>query len=82
MGHYIVDFYCREQSLVVELDGSQHLNSADDVTRDAWLNSQGLKVLRFWNHDVLTNIDSVLEQIRLSCSPLLGEGPAKRGERA
>jgi very-short-patch-repair endonuclease len=82
IGNYIVDFYCKEQNLVIEVDGSQHQDSPDDVERDAWLNTHGLKVLRFWNNDVLTSLDSVLEQVRLSLSPPLGEGGPKGRERA
>lgn len=70
MGSYIVDFVCVEHRLIIELDGGQH---ADDVTydqrRDAWLRGQGYTVLRFWNNDVMQQLDGVLEQIRLTLSP-------------
>ncbi|SDH98449.1 Very-short-patch-repair endonuclease [Pseudomonas delhiensis] len=66
IGHYIVDFVCLEHMLVIELDGSQHLGSASDLERDAWLCTRGFQVLRFWNHDVLLRMDSVLEAIRLA----------------
>ncbi|OFZ69486.1 MAG: DNA (cytosine-5-)-methyltransferase [Betaproteobacteria bacterium RBG_16_58_11] len=79
MGSYIVDFVCVEHRLIIELDGGQH---ADDVTydqhRDAWLRGQGYTVLRFWNNDVMQQLDGVLEQIRLTLSPTplpqVGEG--------
>ena len=57
---YIVDFYCHERRLVVELDGGQHLGCVADIERDAWLKAQGLQVLRFWNHDVLVRTEGVL----------------------
>jgi len=63
IGNYVVDFACLEARLVVEIDGGQHSESKRDATRDAWLHSQGFSVLRFWNNDVLSNTDGVLEQI-------------------
>lgn len=63
VGKYIVDFYNAEKRLVIELDGSQHLDNYKDDERSHWLTSQGLKILRFWNNDVMQNIDAVLEQI-------------------
>ncbi|MDH4561423.1 endonuclease domain-containing protein [Pseudomonas sp. BN411] len=64
MGHYIVDFICLEQRLVIELDGGQHQEQADrDGERDRWLSEQGYRVLRFWNHEVLRDTDAVLEAI-------------------
>ena len=80
MGPYIVDFICHASRLIVEVDGGQHLESARDSGRDAWLRQQGFTVLRFWNNDVLQRPDSVLEEILrhfpLSpCpSPARGEG--------
>ena len=65
IGPYIVDFICHERMLIIELDGGQHLDSSTDRERDAWLKSRGFTVLRFWNHDVLLKMDSVLEAIRL-----------------
>ncbi|MDF3933491.1 endonuclease domain-containing protein [Pseudomonas citronellolis] len=66
VGHYIADFICLERMLVIELDGGQHLDSVADPERDAWLCARGFQVLRFWNHDVLLRMDSVLEAIRLA----------------
>jgi very-short-patch-repair endonuclease len=63
IGPYICDFVCRERRLVIEVDGSQHADSAADKARDAWLASRHYQVLRFWNNDVLTNIDGVLTVI-------------------
>ena len=65
IGNYIADFCCIEKGLIIELDGSQHLERvAQDEERTRWLNSQGFHVLRFWNEDVLLGIESVVEKIR------------------
>ncbi len=63
IGHYIVDFACTECRLVIELDGSQHADDPADIRRTAWLESQGWRVIRFWNHDVLANTSGVTETI-------------------
>ncbi len=63
-GPYIVDFFCADAQLVVELDGSQHIDRADhDDRRTAYLERLGLKVLRFWNTDVIEHLDGVCETI-------------------
>jgi len=68
IGKYIVDFVCHEKRLIVELDGGQHAENCEtDRQRDKWLGEQGYKVLRFWNNDVLTNIEGVLETIKSNC---------------
>ncbi len=65
IGHYIIDFYGYYCNLAVELDGSQHMDNLEyDAVRTEFLESQGIKVLRFWNHEVLTNIDGVLAVIQ------------------
>ena len=63
LGDFIVDFACTEYQLVIEIDGGQHSENAADTTRTAWLHSQGWKVLRFWNNDVLSNTNGVVETI-------------------
>lgn len=63
IGKYIVDFVCIEKRIVVEADGSQHLNNPDDVARDSYLREKGYTVLRFWNNDILRNIEGVLGKI-------------------
>jgi len=63
IGAYIADFVCMQQRLIIEVDGAQHLQSEMDKQRDAWLTEQGFRVLRFWNNDVLLNLDAVLEAI-------------------
>jgi len=64
IGPYICDFACLEAFIIVELDGSQHVEQSDyDGRRDTFLRSRGFRVLRFWNHDVLRNTASVLDTI-------------------
>jgi len=63
IGKYIVDFYCLEKRLIIELDGSQHIDSEYDKERDKYLNSLGFKVLRFWDNDVDNNLEGVLLKI-------------------
>lgn len=63
IGPYIADFLCAEAKLVVELDGSQHADSARDRIRDIDLHQRGFRILRFWNDDVLHDIDEVCDTI-------------------
>jgi len=64
VGPYIVDFACLEKKLIVEVDGGQHSVKVDyDTERMAWLESQGFRVLRFWNNEVLKEIEVVKEAI-------------------
>ena len=64
LGRYILDFYCAEHALCIELDGGQHAeHPARDAVRDAWLQAQGVRVLRFWNNQVLAETEAVLEEI-------------------
>jgi very-short-patch-repair endonuclease len=63
VGPYIVDFVCLEQQIVIELDGSQHADSATDASRDAFLAASGFRILRFWNNDALTRTDDVLDAV-------------------
>ncbi len=64
IGRYIVDFVCFEKKLVVEVDGGGHFASQSDIIRDGWLNDQGFEVLRFWNNDVLVNLEGVFQKIK------------------
>jgi very-short-patch-repair endonuclease len=78
LGVYIVDFACLQRRLVIELDGGQHAQEANyDAARDAWLREQGFTILRFWNNDVLKNIDGVMEMIvtSLKGAPYLNPSP-------
>lgn len=63
IGRYFADFACREERLVVELDGSQHVGSAYDRTRDQFMVQSGWSVLRFCNIDALIERDAVVETI-------------------
>jgi very-short-patch-repair endonuclease len=69
VGPYFADFACHGAKLVVERDGSQHVDSARDVTRNAFLLSKGYSVFRFWNDDAL----SAMEMLRATFSPHSGE---------
>ena len=63
---YVLDFYCHDAGLAVELDGGQHNEAAGrrhDARRDAFLAQKGIRVLRFWNHEVLNQTEAVLEAI-------------------
>jgi len=78
LGNYIADFVCLEGRLIVEIDGGQHADQKDyDKKRDAWLRDQDFIVLRFWNCDILENMDGVLHPIRdkLTSAPFLSPSP-------
>lgn len=60
---YIADFACPDKKLIVEVDGSQHGDSARDAVRDRTLSDLGWTILRFWNDDVLGDIDNVCRHI-------------------
>jgi very-short-patch-repair endonuclease len=67
VGNFIVDFACPEKMLIVEIDGSQHIEHAErDATRTAELVAMGYQVLRFWNNEVMESTEDVLEFIRLA----------------
>lgn len=89
---YIADFICLEKRLIIELDGSQHVDSKKDRKRTAYLNNQGFRVLRFWNGDIKKNLEgcydsiiSVLNKKSLPLSPIalsengLALGPLREG---
>jgi len=68
IGRYIVDFFCYQADLVVELDGAVHLEQVDyDEERTRWLESVGLKVLRFSNREVFGELETVLGVIWEAC---------------
>ncbi|MBI3711659.1 MAG: endonuclease domain-containing protein [Burkholderiales bacterium] len=74
IGRYIIDFYCHEQLLAIELDGSQHSEQQDyDQRRDAYLIQLGIRVLRFWNNQMLQETEAVLETIYLNLNNTLLE---------
>lgn len=61
--NYIIDFYCFERKLGIELDGSQHIGNRYDELRSKKLSDEGIRLLRFWDYEVLTNISGVLDVI-------------------
>src|ERR1700722_961039 len=63
VGRYIADFLCFEPRLVVEVDGGQHAESVRDVERDDWFARSDFRVVRFWNNDVLQNLEGVLTSL-------------------
>jgi very-short-patch-repair endonuclease len=66
IGPYIVDFYCPQQSLVIEVDGESHAESEQglrDSRRDAYLHGLGIRVIRYMNDDIMKNLDGVLEDL-------------------
>ena len=77
IGNYIADFYCHKAKLVVELDGSQHYDPSEmeyDNKRTAYLESQGLRVLRFTNLDILREFRSVCEKIDMTVKEQTASG--------
>jgi very-short-patch-repair endonuclease len=63
IGPFIADFVCQEVRLIVEADGGQHADNAGDLRRTAFLQSKGYRVLRFWNNDILENLEGVADSI-------------------
>jgi len=79
VGPFIVDFLCLEAAVAVELDGGIHVEQADrDARRDAYLQSRGLQVLRFWNSEVSADFDGVCWTILSACRET---DPRRRGRR-
>ena len=67
VGQYVLDFYCPEQRLAIEIDGSQHADTHGqqrDIKRDGYLKELNIRVIRFWNTDVLQNIEGVGQRLR------------------
>jgi very-short-patch-repair endonuclease len=85
-GTYVLDFYCPQLRLSIELDGSQHgerPQQSRDEQRSAWLNACGVTELRFWNNDVTQNLAGVLEVIKRTADELkAGSGTSTRRWRA
>ncbi len=80
---YIVDFVCLERKLVIELDGGQHaVQEAYDQQRTQTLEGEGFRVVRFWNNEVLNNLEGVLETLlEMTPSPAAAQRPLPQGER-
>ena len=82
IGSYIVDFVCFKRKLIIELDGSQHLDQIIyDEKRTKWFEGEGFRILRFWNSQVLNNTESVLNTILNSLTPTLVLPHKGGGER-
>lgn len=67
VGSYILDFYCPKHKLAIELDGGQHgeeKQRARDELRTNYLKQQNIRVIRFWDNEVLTNLEGVIEKIK------------------
>jgi very-short-patch-repair endonuclease len=75
LGQFIADFCCEEAHLIIEVDGGQHNENDRDVARTKLLEAMGYLVLRFWNNDVLSNIDGVLETIVSTAKQQSAEPP-------
>lgn len=82
IGPYVVDFVHFGARLIIEADGGQHNGAPRDERRDAWLHAQGFKVMRFWNNEIMSNLDGVLATVMAEIahhpSP---PAPLPRGER-
>jgi very-short-patch-repair endonuclease len=63
IGSFIADFACTKNLLIIEIDGGQHQRNAVETRRTAWLESQGWRVIRFWDNDVLSNTAGVIDAI-------------------
>ena len=86
IGGFIADFVCYDARLIIEADGGQHCESAADARRTAWLESQCFRVLRFWNHEILSQPRDVMDRLFAalnSPSPRSAapSRPLPRGER-
>jgi len=78
IGPYIADFVSGERRLIIEVDGGQHAESERDLVRDQWLRDHDYRILRFWNNDVIQNIEGVLETIASALQP---DGPSSPSPR-
>ena len=74
VGSFVLDFYCSTAKLAIEIDGAQHLDNLEyNNERTLFLNSLGITVLRFWNSEINTNIEGVMNRISTSLSPSSAE---------
>jgi very-short-patch-repair endonuclease len=81
VGPYFADFLSFSTKLIIEVDGGQHAEAASyDEARTRFLERSGYRVIRFWNNDVLTNLDGVLTQISLSLGEREGGAQRRKGE--
>ena len=78
IGPYICDFAARTHKLIIELDGGQHAWTVkQDVERTTFLQQRGYRVLRFWNNDVLENVEGVLERIAQALGDMRSPNPSR-----
>ena len=82
IGPFIADFLCIEARLIIEVDGGQHAENPRDVERDHWFEANGFRVLRLWNHAVLTAKLAALDAVYAALSVISTEGGAMRKRRA
>ncbi|MEL7689645.1 endonuclease domain-containing protein [Citromicrobium bathyomarinum] len=73
LGRFIVDFYCHELQLIIEVDGGQHSEEGDQ-SRTEWLESEGYRIVRFWNNELLENLDGVLVELERHIRPSSNSG--------
>ena len=80
LGPYVVDFLCLEPKVVIEVDGGQHAEQiSNDLRRTEYLKVLGYRVLRFWNHEVLGEPETVLESIRAALVDIPSPQPSPGG---
>jgi very-short-patch-repair endonuclease len=86
VGPYVADFVCQERRLIIEADGGQHAESLADAHRTAFLENKGYRVLRFWNNEIMSNLDGVAQVVATALStphpaPAVPESPSpSKGE--
>jgi len=78
IGRYITDFACPAARLIIEADGGQHSEIDYDARRDAWLTTQGWRVIRFWNTDITNNMEGALTAVLPALSGPLPNPPPMR----
>ena len=81
IGAYICDFVSRSAELVIELDGESHAHSVEyDLARTRFLENQGYRVIRFWNNEVMENLEGVVKRIELELADRPSPNPSRRRE--
>jgi very-short-patch-repair endonuclease len=74
VGPFIVDYFCADARVIVELDGESHVGKEPyDEKRESWLTTHGYKVLRVWDNEIFGNLDKVMEMIYEECKARSGE---------
>ncbi len=79
IGPFNADFFCPRACLIIEVDGSTHAGSTTDAGRDAWMRREGLRVLRFLDDEVISNLEGVLEAICAAARQPLPPTPSRKG---